>query len=640
VHEILTETMTCSRLAAGLLLAVSLSFSCQVNADTLQIEASGVDARIAENITAQLGGGWVSGAVLSSERRRNRFLARAETEAIIALRPFGYYFPSVSGGLNPAGEGVWQLSLEIQPGEPVTIRRLTIEIKGPGKDHPPFVKWLDEWPLQEGTRLVQPTWDEEKEELQDLTDKDGFLLAKFTEHRIELDLETNQADLFLVLETGPRAVMGEVAFVQDSVLEAVLIPVQRFEAGDPYRSWLVEQLRTDLWKLGFFDDIDLVEHRDLASDPPVVDLEARLVEGNKQTHQGTIGYGTDTEFRMQYRWQRHLLSERGDSLSAGFGWQHRNEELLLFGEYRLPRRVGSHQYWLVNPVLKREDQVFELDIEGTDQKIPLGAGQVDDFYLRVGRVKLRNPVVTREQIIETIHVTYLDERDNLDELVRRPAPVDDPDKDILFENSTRSLSVGMEWDWPVVQGTGFHTWGHRERAWWFHSNKAWGSDVEFTQLYLSSRWNFLLGDRWKILLRGEVGYTDAKVSELAFEVNDITALVSLTELPFQYRFKAGGSYSVRGYDFESLSNNGIGSNNTVVMSAELEYLFRDNWSVSVFADAGNAFNDWGSARLRKGFGVGVRWYTIGFPLRLDVAQARDLEGHPWQVHFTIGSPLL
>ena len=96
---------------------------------------------------------------------------------------------------------------------------------------------------------------------------------------------------------------------------------------------------------------------------------------------------------------------------------------------------------------------------------------------------------------------------------------------------------------------------------------------------------------------------------------------------------------MRGYSYESLSNNGIGSNNVLTASVEVERRVLGDWSVAAFMDAGNAFNDWSDKRLRKGVGVGVRWYAIGFPLRLDVASALDLEGEPWRVHFTIGSTL-
>jgi translocation and assembly module TamA len=150
----------------------------------------------------------------------------------------------------------------------------------------------------------------------------------------------------------------------------------------------------------------------------------------------------------------------------------------------------------------------------------------------------------------------------------------------------------------------------------------------------------MLGDRWKLLLSGEFGYTDAEVNDVDLELPDQTLRLSVTDLPNLYRFKAGGSRSVRGYAFESLSNNGLGSNNIVTASAEIEMKVHGDWSLAAFFDAGNAFNDWNDYELRKGVGIGVRWYSIAGPLRLDVAQGLDLAGDPWRIHFTIGTPLL
>jgi translocation and assembly module TamA len=120
----------------------------------------------------------------------------------------------------------------------------------------------------------------------------------------------------------------------------------------------------------------------------------------------------------------------------------------------------------------------------------------------------------------------------------------------------------------------------------------------------------------------------------------LNADLSVTRLPVLYRFKAGGSRSVRGYSFESLSNNGIGSNNVITASAEVEMLFRPNWSAAVFVDSGNAFNDWGDIELKSGVGLGLRWYSIVGAMRLDIAHPLDIEGDPWRLHFTIGTPLL
>jgi translocation and assembly module TamA len=55
---------------------------------------------------------------------------------------------------------------------------------------------------------------------------------------------------------------------------------------------------------------------------------------------------------------------------------------------------------------------------------------------------------------------------------------------------------------------------------------------------------------------------------------------------------------------------------------------------------GNAFNHWTERSLKRGVGIGVRWYTVAGPIRVDFAQAQDFEGRPWRIHFTMGSPLL
>ena len=249
-----------------------------------------------------------------------------------------------------------------------------------------------------------------------------------------------------------------------------------------------------------------------------------------------------------------------------------------------------------------------------------------------------------EQLFETPFIQYLHEQrdfqptDNLDipqELFRQS-----DDFNRLLKRTSDSLIIGMDWDWPEIRGNGFETVGHHERAWVFTSNEAWGSNDDFTQVYLSSRYNFLATDRLKILLRAEAGYTNVKNVTVAVPAGGSELNISLSELPNLYRFKAGGSRSVRGYAFNSLDTNGLGSSNILTASAEAEFHFHENWSVAAFIDVGNAFQDWSKPELKLGTGFGLRWYSIIGALRLDVAQGWDLKGDPWHIHLTIGTPLL
>jgi len=282
--------------------------------------------------------------------------------------------------------------------------------------------------------------------------------------------------------------------------------------------------------------------------------------------------------------------------------------------------------------------------EDPSQLITVARGRVDDYSFKPGWLKVRGLERGYQQIFEQWYLQYLKETTNFDLVEDLPPDYigllgrsSDPE---IIAAPSESLSVGVSWEWPVIRGSGFETVGHNHRAWIFTSNTAWGSDADFSQAYVASRWNRIFKKRWKMLLRGEIGYTDANVFERTVGQGDDTFSISVTELPQIYRFKAGGSQSVRGYGYESLSNNSIGSNNIITASAELEYRFRPDWSAAIFFDIGNAFNDWNSVDLKKGTGFGVRWYSIAGPVRVDLAQALDEPGNPWSLHFTIGTPLL
>jgi translocation and assembly module TamA len=296
-------------------------------------------------------------------------------------------------------------------------------------------------------------------------------------------------------------------------------------------------------------------------------------------------------------------------------------------------------------LLRRDKQDLEVKRNEDDENfIQLATGNVDDVFLRAGRLYVRDIDEGKVRYFETMFAQYLRESFSYDPGADAdPAVLDllrHPEFGGIFRDTVSTIALGIEWDWPAVTGSGFDITGHHERAWIFTSSDLWGSDRDFTQIYISSRRNFIRGDRWKLLLRAEAGYTDAKVDRLTLDIDNEPLALSLTRLPNQYRFKAGGSNSVRGYGFEELSNNDIGSNHIVSASAEIEMRVLENWSAAAFVDIGNAFNDWNDFELRRGAGIGIRWYTIAGALRLDVAQAMDIEGHPLRVHFTIGTPLL
>jgi translocation and assembly module TamA len=569
----------------------------------------------------------------------DRFVADSIADAKEALRPYGYYAPEIEGRMRRGAEGQAILELNVQPGPPVIIESLQLDIVGGGANSRALDQWKRNWPLREGRILNQVTWTEQKRQAIEISDSIGFLSAEFTAHTLEIDLERNRANLTLILDTGQRYVMGDIDFGEHVLNPGILEFVPRFEKGDPYSLHLMDRFRSDLWQTGYFTNIDVVQVEVPDGEPPRVDLQVRTSTDFRNRYTGSVGFGSDTGLRLQANWSRHPMSARGDRLDLGVGWQELDDQFAVRATYRLPRKARKREYWTVDTVLKYEnmDLEFKLNPEDDDY-IKVANGNVDEHHIRLGRLKIRNFGGGETQLFSTPFVQYINSEFQYTPILT-PTIVDSSAQDLL-QRVDNAASIGIEFGLVNVLDKGFDIRGHRERAWAFHSNDSFGSEVEFTQFYLSTHQSYRTGDRWKFILRAEAGYTDAKVDEFTIDIGGGQLDISETELPSFYRFKAGGSKSVRGYGFETLSNNDIGSNHILTASAEVEFKVLEKWSAAAFVDTGNAFNDWSKPDLKTGVGLGIRWYSIAGPISVDVATALDYEGDPWRIHFTIGVPLL
>ena len=154
-----------------------------------------------------------------------------------------------------------------------------------------------------------------------------------------------------------------------------------------------------------------------------------------------------------------------------------------------------------------------------------------------------------------------------------------------------------------------------------------GSDTELLQLISAGSW--LLPLPWRLSLQ-----TRAKAG--------ITLLSDpLSDLPPSLRFFAGGDQSVRGYSYQSLgptdaAGQVVGGKHLFSGSVELERALFSDWGVSVFYDAGNAFDSFTEVRLFEGAGVGVHYYTPVGALNLSVARQIGVDDPGFRIHFTVG----
>jgi len=115
----------------------------------------------------------------------------------------------------------------------------------------------------------------------------------------------------------------------------------------------------------------------------------------------------------------------------------------------------------------------------------------------------------------------------------------------------------------------------------------------------------------------------------------------LHDIPPSLRFFAGGDQSVRGYAYQSLGpfdafGNVVGGKNLLTGCVELRRAILDDWAVSTFYNAGNAFDSFSNLRMFQAAGAGVHYFTPVGALNLSVARQIDVFDPGFRIHFTVG----
>lgn len=122
---------------------------------------------------------------------------------------------------------------------------------------------------------------------------------------------------------------------------------------------------------------------------------------------------------------------------------------------------------------------------------------------------------------------------------------------------------------------------------------------------------------------------------------------SSNTIPATERFYGGGGGSIRGYGYQKVSplddqNDPLGGRSLVELSTELRFRIANDYGVVPFIDCGSAFTSnfpESHNNLLCGAGIGLRYYTLFGPLRIDLAaplNKRSGIDDPFQFYFSIG----
>jgi len=536
-----------------------LAVGARARAD-IDIEISGVDGALRRNVLI----------FLSLERYRNRddldqalverLQERAEREAANALRPFGYYEASVTSSIEKVSESRWRARIRIEPGLPVLLDGVEVEVSGAGKDDPAFREILASSTLRRGDRLQHAAYDTLKDNLRRTASTLGYVDAQLTVSELLVDPTKRSAAVRLAMQTGDRYTFGKTTIEQRSLEEDLLRRFLRYPALDDSQ---------------YFSTVEV-----LAGDP---DHAARSIpisirtEPNRRNRYSTgVGYATDSKVRGTLTWENRRLNDRGHRLrteikAAQLEQSVEARYILPIGDPALERLGFEFRY--------ARDELGDLDTRTT--RFQPSITQVDGEWQRVMFASLsRVRTVTREAL-------------------NRPS----------FEDATTLVIPGISYS-SVPRGyLGEALFSRALYAELRGSATALGAEESYLQLRLEAERVFDLGPSWHLFIRGQLG---------------ATLVSNAAALPGTERFFAGGDRSVRGFGFNDLSpieagSAKVGGRHLFTATAEVIRDLPRNLGIAAFIDTGNAFDDFGDP-LQYSAGIGLRLRLPIVTLGIDLAQ--------------------
>ena len=592
---------------AALSLLFGLSPAVQASVD---VEIRGIEDPLRANVLAYLSLERYQHNDDVSRDTLERLHNRVEREVQSALKPFGYYEPQVHSELTEIKHGDWRATIDVDPGKPILMEAVDVQVTGPGATDPLFVRITSRLPLHPGDRLDHALYDGIKSDLQRTAATYGYLDAKLTRSELIVDPKHYSAKAELELRTGDRYRFGTTSVDQTAVSDALVRRYLRYHEGDPFD--LTQLLRTQfaLDDAQYFTDLEVLPG-DPNRETHIVPVNIRAKPNRRHRYSIGAGYATDTGPRGTLTWEDRRINSYG----------HRFDVLLEAAQVTRYSLQASYIIPIGDPAVEKLsfDSTIEqrqlADVTAITQSIGPSITQVDGPFQHVWYVKAMR--TTSESLVETRTDRML--VPGVDLATVPKGYLGEP----LFE---RGLFVELR-----------------------GSHSAIGSDSNFIQLHVQAERVFDIVPKWHLLLRDEVGAT------LASRFSDLPAIM---------RFFAGGDNSVRGFAYNDLSPTQtaclkdargnpilvaatgqcstatvkVGGKDLITGTVEVVRDLPRNFGVATFFDYGNAFNHFGDS-LDYSVGVGFRLRLPVVTLGIDVAEPLSRPGASPRLHINFSPKL-
>lgn len=562
-------------------------------AELVQVRVEGIDGDPLKNTEASLAlpPGLIKAGTVD-KLWLEHFSRNAGNKVKEALEPFSFYSSEVSTALEGNTQSGYTLRVHVTAGAPTRLSEVDVELQGPGAHEPLLIEKRDAFPLRPGELLLHEIYEKAKTDMLATARELGYLDAVFPVHEIKVNPATASAQIRLVMNSGPRYLFGETTIEgTTNYPEDLLRRYISYTAGSPFSYKALGETQLNFTASPYFKNASVIAHKE-AADSLRIPVTIRGTLAPRRTIRPGVGYGTDTGFRGSLSYTDLSLFYPGHTLNTeltiaqmfqGFGTayvipSHRNMETMTTIQFNI-------QHEDVNDSV---DRLMALEL---DRTTGLGSNRKGSVFTRL--------------LYENYDVG-------------------------LQEGNSLLLLPGLRFSQRSYDDLIRPAKGYHYALETLGTHKALGSDASLIQFSVETGAVMTLPWRLSLHGRGKGGIT---LLDDPFE-----------DLPTSLRFFAGGDTSVRGYSYKSLgpkddSGDVIGGKNLLQGSIELERALFDKWAVSVFYDAGNAFDTFSNLHIYQGAGVGVHYYTPIGGINLNLARQIGVTEPTFRFHVTIGFQL-
>lgn len=558
--------------------------------EPVEIIVAGVEDDARKNVLAALA--IPTGLIQNGKTDRlwlERFVRHAEGKVLTSLEPFGFYSARVTISIETPKNDEYRIRVNVETGKPVTLAAAKVTVTGPGASEPSLAALAAAFPLKKGDVLLHQPYEQARRDLQARAQDLGYLDADYPVHEIRINTDATSATLTLSMDTKEKYFFSTVSIEgAPDYPDAFLRRYLPFAPGDVFSNTKLAEAQFRFNNSERFREVTIRAEKEQAQDFQVP-VSVILNPAPRQSIRPGIGYGTDTGARFALRYRNLNLFSRGHEIQSNLYISERLQGLST--GYILPSDQDLRTFTSAQINVQREDSNTYVS-----SFVALELARTISFT----NARQGSAYVRFQQEAFTI---------GIQDAVSRYVLPGIRFSDNYYDNPIRPTS-GFRYAFDL-RGT--------------HS--ALGSTTQLLQLIVEA--SHVVSLPWRLSL-----LTGAKTGITFFSD-------PLIDLPPSLRFFAGGDQSVRGYAYQSLgprdiSGRVVGGKHMFTGHIDLQRAILDDWAVSVFYNAGNAFDSFTGLTLFQAAGMGIHYYTPVGALNLFVARQIQTEDPGFRIHFTVG----